>query len=191
MNAHWWPMRSYAIIILVKYIRHSHEIIRINTWTPTATVNRKLHKNKYINEMTWFWIRIVIWSSLHEPIQIPRSFRVSVFELPVYRVHNGHKFESSVTGPDLSKWVCNRCNTHPNKWTHTNIHLYTYTPIHTIIHTIIHIYTLYIHSHTPPCTHTHPRKYTHLNSNTQAHHSHKHTHYYSNIHYTYSCIHIK
>jgi len=55
--------------------------------------------------MTRFWIRIVVCSSLHEAIQIFGSSHRSVFESPVYRVHNEHEFKSPVTDPDLTKRV--------------------------------------------------------------------------------------
>ena len=47
--------------------------------------------------MTQFRNRIAVWSSLHEPVLIFGS----VFELPVYRVHNEHDSESGSGLPKL------------------------------------------------------------------------------------------
>ena len=119
-------------------------------------------KNKHLYEMTRFQNRIAVWSSLHEPILIYRSSHGSVFESPVYRVHNEHE---SGSGPGLLKWSGShqtnpkRCsmqpthtykhkymlNTHTRIQIHTHIptciHLYEYTHTYTSIHTYIYIYT--------------------------------------------------
>jgi len=55
--------------------------------------------------MTRFWILIAVWSSLYEPVGISGYSCGSVFESPVYRVYNEHKFESGsgflLSGLDL------------------------------------------------------------------------------------------
>ena len=99
-----------------------------------------------------------------------------IFESPVYRVHNDHKFGLGLglLLPVQTAWTSlDRCNMQPNTWTHTNIHSYTDTP-HTYTNSCIYqAYTLHIctriqHTlmHTPNkcihphkhyiCTNTHP-----------------------------------
>ena len=67
-----------------------------------TTVNKKMHKNEHPHEMTWFWNRIAVWSSLHEPVLLYGSSHGSVFKSPLYRVHNEHE---SGSGPGLLQWV--------------------------------------------------------------------------------------
>jgi len=86
------------IIKLVKYNGKSHEIITLICKRIPIMVNKEIHKNKHSHEMTRFWNRIAVWSSLHEPVLIYGSSYGSVFELPVYRIHNVHE---SGSGPGL------------------------------------------------------------------------------------------
>ena len=79
------------VIKLVKYNRKSHEMISITCKRIPTTVSKEIHKNEHSHEMTRFWIRITVWSSLHEPVLIYGSSHGSVFKSPVYRVHNKHK----------------------------------------------------------------------------------------------------
>jgi len=43
------------VIILVKYLRQSHEMIKVKHKYLLTTVNKKKDKSKYSHEMTWFW----------------------------------------------------------------------------------------------------------------------------------------
>ena len=106
--------------------------------------------------MTRFWVQIAIWSTLHELVQIFESSRASVFESPVYWVHNEHNLNIAQTSP-------NRCNTqlYVHKYTNTNIytqlfiHIYTLTCMYTT-YTYILTHIHYTHHasmhtlHTPP-----------------------------------------
>ena len=120
----------------------------------STTVNKEIQKNKHSHEMTWFRNRIVIWSSLHEPVRIYGSSYGSVFKSPVYRVHNGHKYESPVTEFELHERIRNAATrnrihelirtytcTHSQAYVRLQVYtyiLYTYTNIHTLL---IHIIT--------------------------------------------------
>jgi len=84
--------------------------------------------------MMYFWNRIAIWSSLHEPVLIFGSSYGSVFQFPINPVHNEYISGSPVTGPDC-------CNMPPN----TQGHVYTYAVRMT--------HTLYRHMHTIQHTH--------------------------------------
>jgi len=135
-----------------------------------ATVIRKRHGNKHSHEITWFWIRIATWSSLHEPVQISGSSHRSVFKSPVYRVICEHKSESPATGLDLTKrvrtlqYATQPMNSHENTPVYIQAHIQPYNNIH--IHTYYFTYpnthshdthTLTPHAHnntlTNPCTH--------------------------------------
>ena len=122
--------------------------------------------------MTQFRNRIAVWSSLHEPVLIFGSSYGSVFESPMYRVHNEHNSRSGLgllqrsgshrTNPKC----CSTRPTHTNKYkymlnTLPNTPTYTCTPTYIYIHTYIRVYTLiYIHA----CIHTHTyiRLYTYI-----------------------------
>jgi len=93
------------LIKLVKYNRKSHEMIRVTYKRMPTTVHNEIHKNKHSHEMTRFRNRITVWSSLNEPVLIYGLSHGSVFELPLYRVHNGHNSESLVTEFGLSMRV--------------------------------------------------------------------------------------
>ena len=117
--------------------------------------NKKIDKNKHSHEMTRFWNRIAIWSSQHEPIQTFRSSHGSVFESPVYRVHNGTNPNLPWPSPNLTKPVRNAVtrtkHTHKYKYTltHSHVHMYS-THAHTYMHVRTHIHTyksIYIHTH--------------------------------------------
>ena len=115
--------------------------------------------------MMQFWIRIVVWFLLHEPVRISGSSHGSVFQSPVYQVHNEHELESLVTEFRLHERVHYRYNTQPN--THRHILTYTYTTdtahaLCTRVHTshwytqaYVHTYTLHIHAITHAHNHTH------------------------------------
>ena len=138
-------MSHGQVIKLVKYNRKSHEMIRVTCKRLPTTVNKEIHKNKHSYEMTQFWNQIVVWSSLYEPVLIYGSSHGSVFELPVYRVYNGHKFE---LGPDLlqrSQISPNESETLQHASEHTNKYKYTLntlssTPTHTCTPTYTYIY---------------------------------------------------
>jgi len=132
--------------------------------------------------MTRFWSRIAAWSSLYEPVLIYESSHRSVFVLPVYLVHNGHKFESPVTEFGSHERVCNRYNM-PRHQTHEfthNIHTHSYTHLHIHTHyTYIHYIALntltlqyinsYVHSNTYNTlvhTHTHTRNHAYTQAYT-------------------------
>ena len=144
------------VIKLVKYKRKSHEMIRA---TCKAYRQRNIHNNEHSHEMTQFRNRIVIWSSLHEPVQIYGSSHRSVFEQPVHRVHNEHESES---GTDLLQWSGSHrtnpkhCSTPQNIQININTHLipahkhtripayirirvYAYTNIHAYLNKYQHI----------------------------------------------------
>jgi len=99
--------------------------------------------------MTQFWVRIVVWSSLHEPVLMYGSFLVSVFELSSYWVHNEHKSRSPVTGPGLTERVRNAV-TLDRTHEYTNINNtddYSYIPKYTHVQVYTCTHTQYIHVH--------------------------------------------
>jgi len=107
-----------------------------------------MHKNEHSHEMTMFQNRIAIWSSLHEPVLIYGSSHESVFESPVYRVHNEHE---SGSGPGLLQRVrispnesetLQHATKHMNSHKHTLVHVYThvYTYVYTYIYTLIYMF---------------------------------------------------
>jgi len=162
-------------------------MIRITYKSILTTVNKEIHKNEHSHKMTRFWNRIAVWSSLHELALIYGSSHRSVFESPMYRVHNEHNFESLVTEFGSHERARNavthnrthtykhkytlhwhvHADTYVYKYTHTyTLHLYTYTYIH--VYTSIYIYTykyVKIYTHTYPNTHI-ITKYT---QHTQTH----------------------
>jgi len=160
------------VIKLVKYNRKSHEMIRVTCKCIPTTVNKEIHKNKHSHEMTQFRNRIVVWSSLHESVRIFGSSHGSVFESPLYRVHNRHNSESPVTkfgSHELVRNAVTRYQTHREEGESTQTHdtlthvpntrAYTYTCTPTyILYRSIHIYTQYTHTYTniyiPTHTHT-------------------------------------
>jgi len=139
---------------LIKYNRKSHEMITLICKRIPTTVNKKMHKNEHSHEMTRFRNQIAIWSSLHKPILIYRSSHGSVFESPLYRVHNEHE---SGLGPGLlqrsgsHRTNPKHCSTQP---THTYKHKYTINT-HTCsrTHTCIPTYT-YIYKYKLTIMHT-------------------------------------
>jgi len=76
------------VIKLVKYNIKSHEIIRVTYKCIPTTVNTQ---DKHSHEMTRFQNRIAFWSSLHQSVLIYGSSHISIFESPMYRVHNEHE----------------------------------------------------------------------------------------------------
>jgi len=108
--------------------------------------------------MTQSWIRIAIWYSLHEAIQISGSSQESIFESPVHRVHNGHKSEYPVTEFESHERVriaATRNHTHTQTcYTHVHIntlihthYIYVYEYTHTYIYSYIHTY-IYTYAYT-------------------------------------------
>jgi len=77
-------------------------MIRVTYKYLVTTINKKITQDKHSHEITWFRNRIAVWSSLHKLALIYESSHWSVFESPVYRIHNEHKikieFVSPVTG---------------------------------------------------------------------------------------------
>jgi len=146
---------------LIKWYKKNHKHL-------LATINKKKDKNKYSHEMTRFWNRIAVWSSLHNPVLTYGSSRGSVFKSSWYRVQNGYKSESLVIkfGSNERVWnAVTRNRTHREKGesTHTQNTL-THVPIHAhhmCIHTqVIHIHTFTHHGYshvymqmTHACTH--------------------------------------
>ena len=155
------------VIKLVKYNRKSHEMIRATCKTYRQ---RKIHNNEHSHKMTWFRNWITVWSSLHEPVLIYRSSHGSVFETPLYRVHNEHESGSGL-GLLQRIWITSNesqtlqhASEHTNKYkytlnilpstpthactpTYTYIYGYKLTIMLTIMHTYTYIYTLiYIHT---------------------------------------------
>ena len=92
------PHEVIQAIKLVKYNKKSHEMISVTYKRIPTTVSKEMHKNEHSHEMTRFRNRITVWSSLHEPVLIYSSSHGSVFESPMYRVHNEHEIRS---GPGL------------------------------------------------------------------------------------------
>ena len=155
--------------------------------------------------MTRFRVRIAICFALHEPVRIPESPRMLVFESPMYSVHNEYEFRLD---PSLYYWVRisradpYRCNTQPytqkkgrlryrereiesrppTYTTRTRIHLPVYTC--TLIHTYTFIYELThtctpthkTHAHTHVYTITHSHLNTYVNKYTQLNTPPPHTH---------------
>jgi len=143
--------------------------------------------------MTLFWNRIAVWSSLHDPVRIYRSFYGSAFESPVYRVHtntNPNWVKAPVTELGLHEWICNaatRNRTHELTRTYTRTHGQAYIRISIHIHTIfLHIYTYttntysytpqynYTHIKTNTITHTHGITHSHLHHTQAGHNTHTH-----------------
>ena len=130
----------------------------------TDNDNKEMHKNEHSDELSRFRNRIAVWSSLHELALIYGSSHGSVFESPIYRVHNEHEsgspvagFESHRTGPKY----CSTQPTHTYKYkytlnillstpthtcTPTYMHIYIYVYIYIIHHIYIHLYILIIYS---------------------------------------------
>jgi len=153
--------------------------------------------------MTRIWIRIAVWSSLHEPVWIFRSSHGSVFEPAVYWVHSEHQSdlllssldrtsESIIIVPRNHKLRERGINTHiTHVCTHTCkpqcVHMHVYT--HIQVYTQAHANTSYMHTHTYMYYHiithpiyihnTHAHTYLHNITNTRAHtlmhimHTHK------------------
>jgi len=147
------------VIKLVKYNRKSHEMISVTCKCIPTTVNKEMHKNEHSHEMMRFRNRITVWSSLHELVLIYGSSHGSVFELPMFRVHDGHKSEScprpSVTelGTPERIWFAVAHNytlelIRTSNRTHTHIRIqhtraYINTPIYINLptYTYVHLYT--------------------------------------------------
>ena len=99
--------------------------------------------------MMRFQNRIVIWSPLHEPVLIYDSSHGSVFESPLYRVHNEHESGLGLgllyLGSDLTERVRVPQLKHKLAQSLTNTHAYLYIhtilSIYTLIHTYVKIYT--------------------------------------------------
>ena len=127
--------------------------------------------------MTQFWVRITIWSSLHEPIWISRWSHRSVFESPMYRVHNEHKSGSLLPGLDRTS-DSNRYNTQ------TNIHREGQEYMERKIYKATHLRTnLHIHAqHTDTLMHN-----THVHTST---HIYNHAHNINTISYWHNFTHI-
>ena len=126
------------VIILVKYVKRSHEIIKIKHKYLLTMVNKEKDKSKHSHEMTRFWNRIGLWFSLHEPVRISGSSYGSIFKLPAYQIHNEYESESSITdfGSHEQVWIVATCNQ-----THKLIRIYTHTHIHNTL-THMHACTL-------------------------------------------------
>jgi len=148
--------------------------------------------------MMRFWNRIVIWSSLHEPVLISGFFHKPVFESLVYWVYNEHQSES---GPDFlqrvqippngSEIAVTRNHTHIRWYTNTYMHI-IYIPPHAYSYVLIH-------------THTHTSTHAHTLANTPKHYvikiwMHKYTfthiplhititHIYTNTYTSFKCTH--
>ena len=144
------------VIKLVKYNIKSYGIIRIKH---NNGKRRKWHKNKHLHEMTRFQSWIIVWSLLHKLVRISGSSHGSIFESPVFQVHNEHQSESHVTGPDLTKRVWNAAiRNRTFKDTRTHIQ-YTRHMHSTHVHTVKHMY-MHIRTHIPTYTYMQ----THLNT---------------------------
>jgi len=128
--------------------------------------------------MMWFWIRIVVWFSLHKPVRTFKSSCKSVFKSPGYRIHSEHQSESPTTGPNLTKRVRNVV---PRNQTHREGGELTYTH-NALTHVPIHARYTYIH------TRLHPRTYIDTHTHTHTH-THEYTHIYIHIIYTYPYLH--
>ena len=124
------------VIILVKYLKRSHEMIKIKYKYLLTMVNKEEDKSKHLHEMKRFWNQIAIWSSLHKLVLIYGSSHGSVFKSPLYRVHSEHESGSGSglllpvriarTGPKC-------CNKQPNSHDdiqHIRTHNYTLTHVH-------------------------------------------------------------
>ena len=135
-------MKVIQLIKLVKYNRKSHEIITLICKRIPTMVNKKIHKNKHSHEMTRFWSRIALWTSLHEPVLIYGSSHGSVFKSPLCRVHNEHESGSGLGLLQRVQILPNESKTLQQASEHMNSHKYTlvhvYTPQHTRINIRVH-----------------------------------------------------
>jgi len=118
---------------------------------PTNQWIKMSHYLRYIKTrpMTRFRNRIAVWSSLHESVLIYGSSHGSVFESPLYWVHNEHESGSGpgllYLGSDLTERVRVPQLKHKLAQSLTNTHAYLYIhiilSINTLIHTYVKIYT--------------------------------------------------
>jgi len=146
------------VIILVKYINRSHEMIQVTYKRLLTTVNKEITQGQ--TDMKWCGFGSESPSGLHctKRYESPDHPVGSVFESPVYQVHNGHKSESPVTEFGSHERVRNAATRN-----HTRTPTcYTYTPINRNVHTYIHNthapthkhntniipHIIYIHTHT-------------------------------------------
>jgi len=148
--------------------------------------------------MTRFWVRIIVWSTLHEPTQISRLSRGSVFESPVYQVHGEHQSESPITKFGWHEGIIAATHNHIQRAREINTHIthshmyphthatraYTHVHPHTYIYTSIYIHKHYIyistHAYTFPHTHKHSWIHIIMHTNSQTHAS---TQFYTPKHY--------
>ena len=103
----------------VKYNRRSHEMISVTCKRIPTMVNKEMHKNEHSHEMTRFLNRIVVWSSLHELVLVYGSSHSSVFESPMYRVHNEHESDRvrvSCSWVRIARTGPKHCNTQPTTY---------------------------------------------------------------------------
>ena len=132
------------VIKLVKYNRKSYEMMRVTCKRILTTVNKEIYKNKHSHEMTQFRNRIAVRSLLHESVLIYRSSHESIFESPVYRVHNEHESGSGLGLLQRVRISPNESETLQHASEHTNKYKYTLntlpsTPTHTCTPTHVHI----------------------------------------------------
>jgi len=144
------------VIILAKYIRRSNEIIQVTYKYYWQREIRKWYKSKHSHEMMQFWNWIIICSLLHELVRISELSHRSVFESPVYWVHNEHKFKTPVNESGSHKRVWIAATRIQTQLIRTYTHIYTRTFMHTHMYTSKH--TWYIHTH---YIHTYPHIHTH------------------------------
>ena len=114
------------VIKLITYNRKPHEMMSVICKCIQTTMNKEMHKNEHSHEMTRFRNRIAVRSSLHELVLIYGSSHGSVFESPVYRVHNGYEFGCPVTefGSRERVWnavTCNKTHREEKESTHTHL----------------------------------------------------------------------
>ena len=138
------------VIKLVKYNRKSHEMISVTCKCIPTAVNKEMHKNEHSHKMMQFRNRIAVWSSLHELALIYRSSHETVFELPVYQIHNEHKSESypgllqlvriSPNGSESLKYATVHIS-HTHTYLNIITHVLKHTPKRTqYVHVLVHVY---------------------------------------------------
>jgi len=102
------------VIKLVKYNRKLHEMISVTCKCILTTVNKKIQKNGHSHEMTRFRNRIVVWSSLHEPVLIYGSSHGSSSNRPCIG-------STMSTNPDRVWVSCNGSGSHRTNLKHCNM----------------------------------------------------------------------
>ena len=129
---------------------------------------------KHSHEMTRFWVRITIWSTLHELFGAPDHLEGRSLNRQCIGSITATNLKSSINAISTELLKCTQLRTHIytriNKYTCVHTHIYTcthanphtcmQTHTHINIHLYAHIYTnIHIHTHKHTIIQTHPHAY--------------------------------